>query len=160
MTGAEEQRPEALSLSADEAVALAEVAVAYAAAVPPGRDGPYRDLAEAAAAGDAIDGTLLETLERVCVLALETGKARQLGRAETERLVNNVYRRTPGGRALQAEASDVNRVLAQLVGRPLTAARLTWKMPGRYHLDLGVSGFSLSLVIEPEGLQVQSLQTG
>ena len=75
MTGAEEQRPEALSLSADEAVALAEVAVAYAAAVPPGRDGPYRDLAEAAAAGEAIDGTLLETLERVCVLALETGKA-------------------------------------------------------------------------------------
>ena len=152
--------PETLSLSEEEAVAVGEVALAYAAAVPTGRDGPYRDLAAAAAAGEAIDGPLLDTLERVCVLALETGKARQLGRAETERLVTNVYRRTRGGRELQAEANDVNRVLAQLVGRPLTAARLTWRLPGRYHLDLGVSGCSLSLVIEPDGLQVQSLQTG
>jgi hypothetical protein len=33
-------------------------------------------------------------------------------------------------------------------------------MPGRYGLALSVDGFDLTLQIEPEGLSVQTLQTG
>jgi hypothetical protein len=150
---------EPLVLSADEATAVAEAAVAFAAAVPPGRDGPYRDLAVAADAG-TVPPAQLATLERVCVLALETGKARQLGRAEAERLLNAVLRRTPRGKAMVSEVADVNRALAQLTGRQLEAAVLTWRMPGRYGLNLSVNGFDLMLAIEPDGLKVQHLQTG
>jgi hypothetical protein len=154
-----EAADDSVTLSVDEAVAVAELAAAYADVVPPGRDAPYRALIEAADAG-VVEGPDLPALERVCALGLETGKARQLGRAEAERLLIAVYRRTPGGKEQVAEASDVNKVLAQITGRELTSARLTWRMPGRYNLDLAVNGFALTLVIGPEGLQVQSLQTG
>jgi hypothetical protein len=148
-----------VQLSADEAQAVAEIAFAYSAAVPPGRDEPYRLLASAAEAGQ-VSGEHVAALERICALALETGKARSLGRAETERLINAVYRRTPAGRALAAEANDVNRVLSQLAGRELTSARLSWRQPGRYSLDLGVAGVDIRLDVGPEGLQVHSLQAG
>lgn len=150
---------EPFALSPDEAVALAETAVAFADAVPPERAGPYLQLASSAADGE-LEADQLVALEQVCVLALETGKARSIGSAETERLLMAVYRRTPGGRTLQTETSDVNKVLAQFAGRTLTAARLTCRMPGRYHLDLTVDGFDVTVAIAPEGLEVRSLQTG
>jgi hypothetical protein len=149
----------AFSLSEDEATAVGEAATAFAAAVPPGRDGPYRELAAAAEAG-VLTAEHVATVERVCVLALGTGKARQLGRAETERLLNAVYRRTPGGKALSAEAADVNRMLAQFAGRTLQSVRLSCRMPGRYQLDLTVDGIEVAIAIEPDGLEVRSMQTG
>ncbi|HVV31103.1 MAG TPA: hypothetical protein VHC41_09500 [Mycobacteriales bacterium] len=148
-----------MTLSADEVRAVQEVTLAFAAAMPPGRDVPYQELVAIAETG-TVRAEHLDLLERVCVLALETGKARQLGKAETERLLTAVYRRTPGGQAVLTEASDVNTVLGQLLGRPLESASLTWKMPGRYQLDLGVSGFGVTLMIERDGLHVQSLQAG
>jgi hypothetical protein len=150
---------ETFVLSPEEAVALAETAVAFADAVPAERSGPYLMLASSAADGELTDDQLT-ALEQVCVLALETGKARQLGSAETERLLMAVYRRTPGGKAIQSETSDVNKVLSQFVGRTLQSARLTCRMPGRYHLDLTVDGFDVTIAIAPEGLEVRSLQTG
>lgn len=149
-----------LALSPEEAVAVAETATAFAAAVPAERAAPYHSLAASATDGDTVPAEHLETLERVCALALETGKARQIGRAEAERLLTAVFRRTPTGQALAAETSDVNRALAQLTGRTLEAARVTWRMPGRYYLNLTVGGVELTLAIEPEGLRAQSLQTG
>ena len=150
---------EPFELSAAEAVAIGEVVTAFAAVLPPERRGPYDELAASAATG-SVGAEQLPELERVCVLALETGRARQLGKAETERLVNAVYRRTPGGRALHAEASDVNKVLAGLAGKTLQTARVTCRMPGRYLLDVVVDGIEVSLSLEPEGVEVRSLQTG
>jgi hypothetical protein len=149
----------AFELSEDEAVAVAETATAFAAALPPDRQAPFRDLVHAVRGG-ALDDDQLPDLERVCALALETGKARQLGRAETERLLIAVYRRTPRGRALAGETADVNKVLAQFAGRLLQSARFTCRMPGRYQLDLVVDGIDVAIAIEPEGLEVRSLQTG
>ena len=147
------------ALSEDEAVAVAETAAAFAGALPPERQAPFRELANAAAGGE-LDDDQLPDLERVCVLALETGKARQQGLAETERLLVGVYRRTPGGKALSAETADVNKMLGQFAGRTLRSARITCRMPGRYQLDLVVDGIDVAIAIEPEGLEVRSLQTG
>jgi hypothetical protein len=150
---------DSFSLSADEAVAVTETVTALLGVLPPGREGPYIALGEAAESGQLrIDQ--VPALERVCVLALETGKARQLGKAETERLLMAVYRRTPGGKALAAETADVNKLLAQLKGKTLQSARFTARMPGRYQLDLVVDGIDVAIAIEPEGLEVRSLQTG
>jgi len=147
------------ALSADEAVAVTETVAAFVDVLPPGKDAPYRDLAAAAETGELADEQL-PALERVCALALESGKARQLGRAESERLLSAVYRRTPGGKALAAETADVNKVLAQFAGRTLASARISARMPGRYQLDLVVDGIDVAIAIEPEGLEVRSLQTG
>ena len=148
-----------LELSEPEAVAVAEVAAAFAAVLPEDRRGPFEELVQSAA-----DGTVpvekLPDLERVCVLALETGRARVLGKAETERLVNAVYRRTPGGQALTQEAGEINAVLTGLTGKTLQQARIFCKMPGRYQLDLIVDGVDVAISLEPEGPEVRSLQTG
>jgi hypothetical protein len=149
----------ALTLSPDEATAVAETAVAFAAALPPGRDQPYRELAAAAQAG-TVPAEQVEALERVCTLALETGKARQLGRAEAERLLTAVLRRTARGRAMAEEVADVNRALGQLAGRQLESARLSWRMPGHYDLSLSVSGFALTMAIGPDGIRVRTLNAG
>jgi hypothetical protein len=153
------QPEEPFALSEDEATAVSEAAQAFAAALPPGREGPFVTLAVAAATG-VLAPDLVATLERVCVLALETGKARQIGKAETERLLTAVYRRTPGGKDLASETADVNRLLSQFVGRTLQSARLSCRMPGRYQLNLTVDGIDATIAIEPEGLEVRSLQTG
>lgn len=147
------------ALSEDEAVAVGETLAALLAVLPPGRDEPYVALAAAVDSGEVADEQV-PLLERACALALESGKAREIGRAESERLLLAVYRRTPGGAALSAEAADVNKVLAQLAGRTLTSARITARMPGRYLLNLVVDGVNVGLAIEPEGLAVRHLETG
>ncbi|MHB2024031.1 MAG: hypothetical protein ACYCO3_11975 [Mycobacteriales bacterium] len=147
------------ALSEEEAVALAETLSALVEVLPPGRDDPYRILAAVLPSRELADEQV-PALERVCALALESGKARELGRAESERLLGAVYRRTPRGKALSAEAADVNKVLARLAGRTLTSARITARMPGRYLIDLVVDGVDVALAIDPEGLSVSRLQTG
>lgn len=154
-----EHAQEALTLSPDEATAVAEASAAFAAALPPGRGEPYQELAAAAQAG-AVPAGQVEALERVCTLALETGKARQIGRAEAERLLSAVLRRTARGRAMAEEVADVNRALSQLAGRELDTARLTWRMPGHYDLSLSVAGFALTMAIGPDGVRVRSLNAG
>ena len=149
----------ALTLSPDEATAVAEAAAAFAVALPPGRDEPYRALAASAQAG-AVPAEQGEALERGCTLALETGKARQIGRAEAERLLSGVLRRTARGHAMAEEVADVNRALSQLAGRQLESARLTWRMPGHYDLSLTVAGFALTMAIGPGGVRVRSLNAG
>ncbi|HET6910759.1 MAG TPA: hypothetical protein VFH54_15625 [Mycobacteriales bacterium] len=147
------------ALSEDEAVAVSETLAALLTVLPPGRDDAYRALATAVTSREVGDEQV-PLLQRACALALETGKAREIGRAESERLLLGVYRRTPGGKALSAEAADVNKVLARLAGRTLTSARITARMPGRYLLNLVVDGVDVALAIEPEGLEVRHLQTG
>jgi hypothetical protein len=149
----------ALALSAEEGTAVADSAMAFAALMPAGKDSPYRQLATQAGAG-SVPADQVEVLERVCSLALETGKARQLGRAEAERLLSAVLCRTPRGRAMADEVSAVNRALGQLAGRPLDAARVAQRMPGHYDLSLSVAGFSLTLEIKPDGISVRSLNAG
>ena len=149
----------ALALSAEEGTAVADAARAFAALLPAGKDRPYLQLAAEARAG-SVPVDEVELLERVCSLALETGKARQLGRAEAERLLTAVLCRTPRGLAMAAEVSAVNRALGQLAGRPLEAARVAQRMPGHYDLSLSVAGFSLTLEIKPDGICVRSLNAG
>jgi hypothetical protein len=149
----------ALALSAEEGTAVADAAMAFAGLLPAGKDSQYRQLAKEAGDG-SVPPDQVELLERVCSLALETGKARQLGRAEAERLLLAVLCRTPRGLAMAQEVSAVNRALGQLAGRPLDAARVAQRMPGHYDLSLSVAGFSLTLEIKPDGISVRSLNAG
>lgn len=150
---------EPFALNEDEGLAVAETAVAYAAAVPADRGVIYRELAAQAAEGE-IEHDLVPALERVLVLALETGKARAIGKAETERHLLTVYRRTPGGKALSDETAAVNKVLAQFKGKELASARISARMPGKYQLDLAVEGISIAITLEPGGVEVRSLDAG
>src|SRR5204862_46691 len=79
-----------------ERESVAMVAEAYASALPGERAQACWNLAAAAEAGE-VPAELIGTLENVVALALETGKARELGRAEAERALNAVFGRTRRG---------------------------------------------------------------
>lgn len=151
---ADEAVRDTLVLSLEEREPVGALAEAYAAAVPGGRAAAYRELAAAARSG-AVPSELIDVLERVCTVALETGKARELGRAEAERVLAGVFRRTPGGRASSAALEGVNRALAELAGRRLGSARASMRLPGTYALVLEVEGLSLTLGLGPAGIRVE-----
>ena len=149
----------ALSLSKGEAAAVAAIATAFADVLPAGPAEPYRELA-ATAEGRAIPPEQVPMLERVCSLALETGKARQIGRAEFERQLTAVLRRTPHGRAVTGQVEEVNRALSQLVGRELEDARLSWGKPGHCEVSISAGGVNLTVAITPNDITVRTLSVG
>ncbi len=148
-----------LLLSVDEREVVAMVVRAYAAALTGEAAARLGALASFAAAGTVPGGGLAD-LERVLRLALETGKGRELGRAEAERVLIAVLRRMPAGRELAAALERVNEALSSLSGRTLQSVRAGMRVPGRYTLTLEVEGASLTLALGSHGLTVESLTAG
>ncbi len=143
-------------LAPDERDPVALLAHAFAEALPE-RAEPYRGLAEAAEAGE-VPGELVPVLERVCELALTTGRARDLGRAEAERALAAVLARTPRGAELARRVEQLNRALSALAGRRLRGVRVSQRLPGRYLLRLEAEGIVLTLGLGPEGLAVETVE--
>lgn len=148
-----------LPLTPEEADAVAGAASGYAAVLPPGRAAPYHALAGAAADG-LIPGDLVDAVERVAAVSLQTGRARRDGQVGDERLLAAVYRRTPAGTALAHRAREVNQALEALTGRQLRTARVAVPAPGSYSLTLEAGGVEVTLAIDTAGIEVRSLQTG
>ncbi len=148
-----------ITLSPEEAAAVEAAAGGYAAVLPPGRAAPYHALAQAAAEG-VIPADLVEAVERVAAVSLQTGQARRGGQAGDESLLAAVYRRTPAGRALAGRAYEVNQALEALTGRQLRAARVSASAPGSYRFTLQADGVTLTLTIDTAGIEVRSLHAG
>jgi hypothetical protein len=148
-----------LTLSPEEADAVAAAASGYAAVLPPDRAGAYHDLARAAADG-VIPEDLVDAAERVAAVSLQTGRARRDGQAGDESLLAAVYRRTPAGQALAGRAREVNQALEALAGRQLGSARVTASAPGSYSLTLQADGIAVTLSIDASGIDVRSVQAG
>jgi hypothetical protein len=148
-----------LALSSEEADAVAVAASGYAAALPLDRAAPYHALAQAAEEG-RIPDDLIDAAERVTAISLQTGLARRDGRAEAERLLTAVYRRTPAGQVLIGRVKEINQALEALAGRQLRTARVAAPTPGSYTLTLEAEGVALTLAIGTAGIEVHSLQAG
>lgn len=146
-----------LRLAPDERDPVALLARAFAHALPD-RAEPYRELARAAEGGE-VPGELVPVLERVCELALETGRARELGRAEAERALAAVLARTPRGLELARRVEELNRALSALAGRQLRSVRVSQRLPGRYALRLQTEGVSITLGLGPEGIGVETVES-
>jgi hypothetical protein len=149
----------AITLTEDEQQPVATLAQAYADVMPGGRSCAYRALAATAAEG-SVPGELVPLLERVCTLSLQTGRARDLGRAEFERALMAVFRRTPGGRSLLGQVDEVNRALGVFAGAPLRSARVAMSLPGRYVLCIESGDMVIRLQVCLEGVTIQSLTLG
>jgi len=148
-----------LTLSQEEADAVAAAASGYAAVLPPDRAAAYHALAQAAADG-VIPDDLVDAAERVAAVSLQTGRARRDGQVGDERFLAAVYRRTPAGRALAGQAGEVNKALEVLAGRPLRTARVAASAPGSYTLTLAAGGVEVTLAIDTDGIEVRTLQAG
>jgi hypothetical protein len=149
----------AITLTADEQEPVAALARAYADVMPGGRSHAYRALAATAATG-SVPGELVPLLEQVCTLSLQTGKARDLGRAEFEQALIAVFRRTPRGQTLLGQVDEVNQALGAFAGAPLRAARVAMSLPGRYVLCVESGDMAIRLQVGLEGVTIQSLALG
>jgi hypothetical protein len=132
-------------------------------AILPALTGAKRERYEALAA--AVDeGTVPDdvapVLEAVLELALQTGRARRLYRAEGERLLTAVFRRTPRGRELASELDTINKALRVVAGETLDSATVRMRTLGHFTITLSSPAATLTLAVRPDGVAVESVAVG
>ena len=150
--------PIPVTVSEDEARAVAAALKAFAAALPDDRRADYARLAQDVAAG-TIPADDVDAVERTCRLALETGHARRLG-PDVELLLGSVMHRLPLGRRYDEQVRTVNKALETLTGREIRSARVSWRIPGHYECALHVEGFHLTIAFTPDAVEIRRLDAG
>ena len=149
-----------MSLEIDPAqreVLLAEIEGVLAAVREPEARAPYEELAGAVAEGTVAEG-LLGSLESLIEMSLQTGRARRLHGAESERTLLRLFHRTPRGAAAQQATESVNQALRGLAGQVLEEMLFTVQAPGVYRLGLSTDRVRLALEIDRHGVTVESLE--
>lgn len=149
---------QAIALSEEEAALVAEEALHLAGVLSAAQRPRALALVQAARTG-AVAADLVDVLEGVVVLALQTGRARRRYLAEGERLLTDVLRRTPRGRDLQDQLAAVNGALRALAGRRLDGVRVELRTLGRFTVALQCEGVSLTLAVHADGVWVESVST-
>jgi hypothetical protein len=131
----------------------------------PALSGPRRERYEALARvidsdSASVPVEVLPALESVLELALQTGRARRLYRAEGERILTNVLRRTPQGRELSAQLDRVNEALRVVTGETLDAVRVRMRTLGHFTVTIQSKATTITLAVRPDGVQVESVAVG
>ena len=138
-------------------VALAEVDAVRRAAQP----GDFRDLLDDLAAAvetGALEPThLVEELDRLIALALQSGRVRALYGPSGEQAALRAYRKLPGGAELTESAKAVNEALASLEGRSLDQISIAAVGPGAFTLSLVAGGVELSVRLDRQAARLASV---
>lgn len=149
-----------LTLSEEERELLhTEAAQAAAQVRHPETQRRYAALAAAALAGEVPD-ELLEPLEGLLEVGLESGRIRQVHTAHGEMTAAAIFSRTPRGRALTASIAAVNDALRALAGHTLQEVRLAAAGPGAYSLTLATGAGTLLVRLGRHGVRVHSVEVG
>ena len=150
--------PDALRVSVTEReVALDEVRAVLGSA----QDGAYRDQLEelaGALGGGEVPGDLAEPLERIVSLGLQSGRIRHVYGPGAEQAALRLYRRLPGGRAVQASAEAVGEALSSLRGRTLDSVAVQSLGPGVFTVALAADGIQLSVRLDRHGVRLHSVE--
>lgn len=138
-------------------VLLAEIEGVLATVREPRARAPYEDLA-GAVAGGTVEESLLRPLESLVEMSLQTGRARRLHGADSERALLRLFHQTPRGAAARLSTEAVNEALRTLAGQPLEEALFTVQAPGVFRLGLRTGQVRLALEIDRHGVTVESLE--
>ena len=117
----------------------------------------YEALADAVAEG-SVPPELVVHLQSLLELALQTARARKLYRAEGEKVLTGVFRRTPAGRALGRQLGDINTALKAVAGHELRSARVGMRTLGHFTVTLRTDEATLTLAVRPDGMNVESVE--
>ena len=138
-------------------VALAEVDAVRRVAQP----GDFRDLLDDLAAAvetGALESThLVEELDRLIALALQSGRVRALYGPSGEQAALRAYRKLPSGTELTESAKAVNEALASLEGRSLDQISFAAVGPGVFTLSLVAGGAELAVRLDRQGARLASV---
>jgi hypothetical protein len=139
---------------------LLEEVEAFAAGVAdPVRRGRYEEL-RSALRQDRLTPPILEALQDLLELGLETGRFRSRYTAEGEQALLRLFRRTSRGAAIEAETAATNRALRTLAGTNLVEAVFTPRGPGSYALVLTTGSGRFTVGIDRRGVQIESVEVG
>lgn len=114
----------------------------------------------AAAAEGSVPADLHAALSSLCELTLQTARARQLYRAEGERILTGLLGRTPRGKELADQVRDVNSALRALSGHTVDSVSVRMRTIGHFTVTIATSGVTLSLAVRPDTLNVESVAVG
>ena len=149
---------DAIKVSAPEReVALDEVRAVLASA----HDADYRARLEAVVAAleaGSVDDAQAEQLEPIVSLGLQSGRIRSVCGPGGEQAALRLYRKLPGGRAVQASATEVGEALSSLRGRTLESIAIQPVGPGAYTLALDADGIKLSVRLDRQGARLHSVE--
>lgn len=148
-----------LVLSPEEQELVSQELRALLPALSGPREEGYRSLAEAVSRQE-VPRDLVPLLEGLVAMALETGRARRLYTAEGERVLTELFRRTPGGRELSRHLEEVNKALAVISGRTLWGVRVAMRTLGHFTISLETEGASLTLAVRPGVVTLESVAIG
>jgi hypothetical protein len=142
----------------EQAVLGPELAALAAVAAGPQRD-EYQSLAAAVVSG-TVPPQQVAALEGVVAMLLGTGRARRRHTAEGERILTDLFRRTPAGRELARQLEDVNRALRALAGRKLVGVTAGMRTLGHVTVALETEGAAITLAVRPGAVAVESVAIG
>jgi len=147
---------ERIQLTEEEARLVAEEAEVLGRALREPQKSRVLELAASARAGE-VPLELVDLLEGLAVLVLQTGRARARDLTEGERIWTDLFRRTPRGQALQTHLEEVNQALRALRGLQLESVRVEMRTLGHFTVNLRADGIGLTLAVRADGVQVENL---
>lgn len=119
----------------------------------------FRQLAAAVAVGE-VPPALTPALESVLELTLQTARARQRYRAEGEKILTELYRRTPGGKELSEHLRQVNAALQALSGHTVESVGVRMRTVGHFTITVQTDGATITLAARPDSVDVESVAVG
>ena len=119
----------------------------------------YAALAAGVDAG-VVGEDAVPVLESLLEIALPTGRARRLYRAEGERILTGLFRRTPRGRELAADLDGINQALRVMAGETLDGVTVRMRTLGHFTITLSAPGTTMTLAVRPDGVAVESVAVG
>ncbi len=155
----EQVQREFLTLTDEERELVQAELAALMPALSGERREAYQALAEAVGK-NAVPQELLPLLEGLTKLALETGRARRLYRAEGERILTELFRKTPSGKELSKSLQEVNKALEILVRRTLRSVRVAMRTLGHFTVTVETDSAVITLAIRPDAVTVDSVSVG
>lgn len=151
--------PEDMTLDHEEAELVASEVAALLPALSGERKQRYLEFDEAVAA-ERVPADMVPILESVLELALQTARARRLYRAEGERILTDLFRRTPRGRELAAHLDEVNKALRALGGHTVERVGVGMRTLGHFTVTIQTSAATITLAVRPQGVTVDSVAVG
>jgi hypothetical protein len=162
---------EALELDEEQrAAALEEIAALAASLSDAAARARWEELARAVSAGagagadgggeagpPALTGEQVSRLESVLALTLETGRARRVQGPEAEQALLRLYRKTPGGAAVERLTREANQALAALAGQRVSRLAFSPQAPGTFKLEISTDACQLVVEVGRRGITVDSV---
>jgi hypothetical protein len=151
--------PEPLALTKEEQEFLLSELEAVLPALGGERREAYQALLESAGSGQ-VPAQQVPLVESVVGLALDTGRARRVHRAEGERVLTELFRRTPKGRELAEALAGVNRALGTLRGQRLRSIRVGVRTVGIFTVTVETELAEVGLSLARSGVAVEHVAVG